>query len=296
MQDTKSVFELNSTQYIEIIDRLELERSKASYSFMVVEDFEQLLREEPANGVQIYWSEILARAHLTAVVAILRSRRWIDAIVAAANDGNMFSFSAAFRGFIESSADTLHALGGVAFFLSENHLRIKQALAGKLEEQFFTGKEIEDALIHFKYARHLSRAEMEAVPPSHRAMQVRQYMEGLEKGKVPKVVACYEALCDFTHPGASSVWMWLASKDGINLELNPNQDEAEISYFLTEYGETLQELVMFAFTPAFLVLNVLNYFPVRTLHTSALLGWDLSGIQTWQKCLGKLGSSRALAL
>lgn len=88
---------------------------------MAVDDYECVLREDSVRGMQVYWNEILARAHLTAVVAILRSRHWINAIVAATNDKNLLAFAAALRGLIESSADTQNALGGIAISLVENH-------------------------------------------------------------------------------------------------------------------------------------------------------------------------------
>lgn len=290
MHGTTSLFGPNSAQFIEIIDQLALAKSKARYSFMAVDDYECVLREDSVRGMQVYWNEILARAHLTAVVAILRSRHWISAIVAATNDKNLLAFAAALRGLIESSADTQNALGGIAISLVENHVQIRRALSGTLGNLCFISKEIEDTLIHFKYARHLTKAEMVTAPPSHKALQVRQYIEGLEKGQVHKVTACYKSLCDLTHPGASSVWMWLTSENGVDLELNTTQDESAITYYLTEYRDTFLELLMFAFNPPVVTLNVLNYFPLQTFHTPALIGWNLSGIPLWQKCQSKLGN------
>jgi hypothetical protein len=295
MHDTKSLFGPDSAQFIEIIDQLALAKSTASYSFMAADDYERVLREDSGLGMQVYWNEILARAHLTAVVAVLRSRHWISAVVAATNDKNLLAFAAALRGLIESSADTQSALGAIAISLAENHAQISSALSGTPGSQCCVSKEIEDTLIHFKYARHLTKAEMATAPQSHKALQVRQYIEGLEKGQVHKVVACYQSLCDLTHPGASSVWMWLTSENGVDLELNPNQDESTIAYYLTEYRDTFLELLMFAFNPAVLTLSVLNYFPLRTFHTPALLDWNLSGIPLWQKCQSKLGNVLPLA-
>lgn len=290
MHDIKSLLGPDSAQFIAIIDQLALANTRTSYSFMAADDYEQVMSKESDRGMQIYWNEILARAHLTAVVAILRSRHWVSAVVNAANDKNLLAFAAAFRGLIESSADTENALGRIAISFAENHAQISRALSGTLGNQVFTGKEIEDALIHFKYARHLSKAETATAPQSHKALQVRQYMMGLEKGQVHQVVACYQSLCDLTHPGASSVWMWLTSENGVDFELNPNQDESTITYYLTKYRDTLSELLMFAFHPAILILSVLNYFPLRTFHTPALLDWNLSGIPLWRKCQSNLGN------
>ena len=135
MHDTKSLFGPSSARFIEIIDQLALAKSNARYSFMAVDDHERVLREDFGRGMQVYWNEILARAHLTAVVAILRSRHWISAVVAATNDKNLLAFASAFRGLIESSADTQSALGGIAISLAENHVQISRALSGTLGNQ-----------------------------------------------------------------------------------------------------------------------------------------------------------------
>lgn len=295
MHNTKSLFGSASAQFIDIIDQLALAKSKAKYSFMALDDYKHILHEESDLGMQVYWSEIIARAHLTAVVAILRSRHWISAVVTATNDNNLLAFAAAFRGLIESSADTQSALGGIAVSLAENHVNISRALSGKLSNQWFVSKDIEDALIHFKYARHLTKSEMATAPQTHKALQVRQYIEGLEKGQVHNVTACYQSLCDLTHPGASSVWMWITSENGVDFELNPNQDESTIASYLTEYRDTFSELLMFAFNSAVITLNMLNYLPLKKYHTPNLLDWNLSGIPLWQKCQSKFGDCLPIA-
>lgn len=295
MHNTKSLFGSDSAQFIDIIDQLALAKSKAKYSFMALDDYKYILHEESDLGMQVYWSEIIARAHLTAVVAILRSRHWISAVVTATNDNNLLAFAAAFRGLIESSADTQSALGGIAVSLAENHVNISRALSGKLSNQWFVSKDIEDALIHFKYARHLTKSEMATAPQTHKALQVRQYIEGLEKGQVHNVTACYQSLCDLTHPGASSVWMWITSENGVDFELNPNQDESTIASYLTEYRDTFSELLMFAFNSAVITLNMLNYLPLKKYHMPNLLDWNLSGIPLWQKCQSKLGDCLPIA-
>ena len=295
MHDTKSLFGINAAQFIEIVDQLALAKGKTNYSFMAADDYDRVIREDSDRATQIYWNQILARAHLTAVVAILRSRHWISAVVAAAKDKNLLAFAAALRGLIESSADTASALEAIPISFAENHVLINRALSGTLGKQFVISSEIEDALIHFSHARHITKVERPSVPRSHEALKVRDYIEVLEKGKVHKVITCYQSLCDLTHPGASSVWMWLTSENGVNFELKPNQDESNIADYLTEYRDTFLELLMFSFNPALVTLNVLNYFPLRTFHTLALLDWNLSSIPSWQKCQSKFGDALPLA-
>lgn len=245
--------------------------------------------------MQIYWGEILERAHLTAVTGALRSRHWVSAVVAATEAENLLAFAAGFRGLLESAADTSTALGGIPGTLARDHTLVVRALSGELDSPLFIVTEIEDELIHFSYARHLSRSDHSTAPRSHKARHVRDYMNILERGQVTDVVACYRTLCDLTHPGAPSVWMWLEPVNELEIALSAHQDKSVISNFLKQYRTTLLELLMFAFNPAIVTLSVLNYFPIKKLHVPALLNWDLSRISLWRKCQDDLKGVRPQA-
>lgn len=267
-----------------MIDQLGVANWNTRYNFTATETFRSLIENNPSRAMQIYWGEILGRAHLTAATAILRSRRWIDAVLSAVDDKNLLSFAAALRGLIESAADSSTALNTIPRTLTRYHSHILRALSGNSGRVLFTVPDAEDTLIHFSYARHLSKAEIQMAPTSHKALKVRDYIQVLEKGKVTNVIECYRTLCDLTHPGASSVWMWLRPVNELAMNLKADQDDSVIAYFLSEYRTTLVELLMFAFNPALVTLRVLNYFPLTKLHAPALENWDMSGIPLWKKC------------
>jgi len=291
VHDATSLFGLDAARFIGMIDQLALSKTKTRYLFTSAEDYARIIREDRSRGMQIYWGEILARTHMASVIAILRSRHWISAIVAATKEKNLLLFAAAFRGLIESSADTSSSLGSIPHTFARDHADINSALSGRLGKRIVIAREIEDELIHFSHARRLTKAELATTPHSHMARSIRDYIDILEKGQVHDVVACYQSLCDLTHPGACSVWMWLTSTSDLEFELEPNQNESEIAYYLTEYRKTFLQLLMFSFNPALLTLKVLNYFPLRTFHTSQLLNWDLSGIPIWKKCEREFGGA-----
>lgn len=271
-----------------MIDQLALANSSTRYTFTASGEFESIIRSAPSRSMQIYWGEILARAHLTAVTAILRSRHWINAVIAATEAKNLLAFAAAFRGLIESAADASSTLGKIPGTLARHHSQITRALSGDLKETIYVAPEIEDELIHFSHARHLTKAELATAPASHGAKMVRDYIEVLEKGQVTEIIDCYRALCDLTHPGASSVWMWLTQVSELEFDLAADQDDSVISYFLVKYRKTFVELLMFAFNPAIVTLSVLNYFPIVTFHVPQLLNWNLTNIRLWQECQSDL--------
>ena len=236
--------------------------------------------------MQIYWDEILSKSHLCAVVGILRTRHWVSAIVSATRDKNLLSFSASFRGLIESAADTSFSLRAVPLTLARQSYQIIDILSGKSDKLLFS-TDLERELTHFALARYLSGAEAKKAPPEHQARPARNYIEILEQGNVANVVRCYREMCDRTHPGWSSVWMWLKHNQK-EIHLSADQDASIISKFLAENTNTFIDLLTFGFNPSILTLRILNYFPIPKLHTPKLNCWNLSSIPGWQKCLHEL--------
>lgn len=269
----------DADQYLAAIDGLRLAQLKTRYVFTSEDEFGRLLREDRKKATQVYWSEILARAHWTAITAIFRNRRWISAISSAVRDQNMLAFAAAFRGLIESAADTQTALRSVPVTLARGYARIRDATLGKMDS-ILTQGQIEDDLIHFTHARKIKKSE--TVPDTHRAKQIQEYLDIFTSEKTKNIAACYKKLCDYTHPGLSSVWLWVRPDGEMGVQLASDQEKELISQFLIEYGSTLLQLLMFGFNGPVLTLSVLNYFPVKSLHTPALANWDLSDLPAWR--------------
>ncbi len=297
MHTIDSVLGQTCARYIQLIDELDLARMTTRYPFESNDEFENLIRDNPRKGMRIYWEEILSRSHLCSITGILRTRHWVSAVVSATRDKNLLSFAAAFRGLIESAADTSFSLRAVPLTLAHLSSRIIDILSGRSDQQLGSS-ELEENLIHFAHARHLSGPEAKKHPPHHKARPTREYIDILERGNVANVVQCYREMCDLTHPGQSSVWMWMKHKQN-EVHLVAGQDELIISRYLREYTNTFIGLLMFGLNPSFLTLRILNYFPIPKLHTPQLNNWNFSSIQGWQKCrhelahnLGKVKGSR----
>lgn len=297
MHTIDSVLGQTCAQYIQLIDELDLARMTTRYPFESNDEFENILRNNPRKGMRIYWEEILSRSHLCSITGILRTRHWVSAVVSATRDKNLLSFAASFRGLIESAADTSFSLRAVPLTLARQSSQIIDILSGK-SDQFLIASELEGYLIHFAHAGHLSSSEAKKNPPHHKARGTREYIDILEQGKVASVLKCYREMCDLTHPGQSSVWMWLKHKQN-EVHLSAGQDESIITRYLEENTNTFIGLMMFGFNPSILTLRILNYFPIPKLHTPQLNNWNLSSIQGWKKCryelalnLGKVKGSR----
>ena len=190
---------------------------------------------------------------------------------------------------MESAADAPTAFLGTPLTLAHLHSSITECLAGRATT-VLVSSELENELIHYSHGRHLKRSERANAPTSHQARRVQEYLNNIGDQNTDNVRQCYGDLCDLTHPGASSVWMWLVSEDltGSAFRLSTHQDEALIAGFLRQHATIPLELLMFAFNGPLITLNVLNYFSIEDLHAPQLLTWNLDGIPAWTKCRDKL--------
>ena len=281
----ESVLNRQAKQFIQMVDDLALKRLTTRYGFMEMDEYEGLVDRDVSEGMKVYWSETLERAHIAAVTAALRSRHWLSAVLSAESERNALAFAAAFRGLMESAADTTTALVAIPLTLSHHYPIIANSLSG-LTTEVVTSPELEDELIHYTHARHINKSERPSTPQSHKARSVQEYLRVFEDLNANGVARCYRFLCDLTHPGAPSVFMWLTAVDsrGSELILSTDQDQAIIGSFLELYEGVVLDVLMFAFNAPVLVLNTLNYFPIQKLHTQELLNHDLDGIAAWREC------------
>lgn len=100
------------------------------YKFMPISEFQEL--HDMSRAMEIYWSEILQRAHMAAATSIMRTQRWLEGILWAADQPNIFSFAATFRGLIESASDTNDALAQASMSLASYRQIIQTALKREL--------------------------------------------------------------------------------------------------------------------------------------------------------------------
>lgn len=276
-----SVFPEKTAWYLGVIDELISGLSKPTYEFMDIPEYVALQGRDLAEANRVYWTEMLARVHLCSIAALKRSRRWIAGAETAASTSNLLLFAAAMRGFIESAADATTSLARVPEELAINNASIRIAVTGKMSLGTMAAQPLEDALIHFQYGRKLPKSHQ--APESHSALQVREYLSALERANIGGLLDTYSWLCDLTHPGAGSVWMWLGAKSEYELFASEDQDAAIISAFVGERSDLIRDVLFYAFNMPVLSLAVLNYFPSSEFHTPSLANWDLSGIAYWRK-------------
>jgi hypothetical protein len=250
------------------------------YVYFDNNEYLKLIIKNPSKASQIYWKEILDRAHLTALITILRNRKWIKGIYIGIENQNIFIFAACLRSLIESIADSMDALVFSSYEMSKVHTLIFQALSGQAGNFLYRNKPLEDKLIHFLYARKLTKEEH--APDSHKAKKPSDYIKLFKDTEIGEIIKdLYFELCDIVHPGASSVFIFCHGKSH-EIQVDISQDKKIISSILEYYGKVLFSLFEYAFNPSLVTLGVLNYFNLPELHTRELLNIDLALIPIWK--------------
>lgn len=285
----ESILHRQAKPFVELVDSLSLESLTTRYTFVDNEEYLELLTRDISEGMRIYWTEVLSRAHIAAATSILRSEHWMSAVLSAYSERNALGFAAAFRALMESAADTSVGLRSTPPTLAHLQPKILEALAGSATTMFGS-KKLEDDLIHYTHARFLRPDERDSLPRTHKALRPSALKDLKALGHPDKVAAAYRFLSDLTHPAAASVSIWLAPVDAAGLEftLSPKHGEAVISAFLEVYETVLLDVLMLAFNTPVVVLITLNQFPIRELHTPALLNADLGGLAAWRKTVSEM--------
>lgn len=153
-----AVFGPTAASFVVVVDRMTSAATVHTYDFMRNEDFRRLLSQDVNGAMQVYWREILDRAHFGACASLLRTRCWLEGVLAGFRDENYHTFMAAFRGWLEASADTFDAFQEIAAQLAEAHAVIRRAIMGRLD-QITLWPDLENRLIHFSHARRIEKGE-----------------------------------------------------------------------------------------------------------------------------------------
>lgn len=278
----ESLFGKLPAQYLSMIDGILPSFAGTRYQFVPLEEFEQVLRSNQSKGAQIYWREMLYRAHLAAASSIARGHRWLTGAIAAGDAGQLLPFAACLRGFLEAAADSYDGLAAVPFTFAENFQGIRGELEGAATTFGFS-PDVENSLIHFTYAKRLSPCESKVLPDTHQAKTAAEYVKTLTNATIPEIKTLYSELCGLAHPAAESLALYVISSNGVDFTFTLDRECSSISELLEKYRGTLELLFSFGFNPATLILAVLLEFPMTELWCQPLKTWNLSRIGGWKR-------------
>jgi hypothetical protein len=282
------IFGHGAEEFAALASRIEVELSARAitYKFVPLEEFARLMVLDTPRAQRIYWYELVGRAHFAAVSSILRSAQWLKGVQVARERNLYLPFCANLRSLIESAADSLTGVSGVAQTFAENRGTVNDALNGK-SSQITNSRELEDQLIHFSHGRKLAKDEM--APQSHSARSARSYIEQLEKLGLSEAHDIYGLLCQVTHPAADSVSHFLSETGDLEFALFPHNDRVAITALLHKHKTFLHALLRYAFNQPIILLRVLLHIDLHEYHSGEISRLNLSSMPGWQKCAKLMG-------
>jgi hypothetical protein len=250
-----------TAEYAAVLAKLLREERTHRYTYMDIQQFAEL--SDVRERSRIYWYEIIERAHCASILALLRTERWLSAAVFGAEHKNFLAFAAAFRGLLESAADTRYALGEVPNVLASTFRLAQTAMRGQLSAIVVAPK-LEEDLIHFSHGRKLARSEQ--APDSHTAKTMQEYLNALERGPSGPMHDAYAELCNITHPAADSVLYLLERGPDGSIAFCSTADEEAIVELCerggTVFAYALSESLMYPVT----ILKIINRFQIPELQ------------------------------
>jgi hypothetical protein len=242
---------------------------------------------EIAEQNQVYWREILFRAHFGASTGMLRLNEWLHGSERALVDRNVLMLAAGIRGFLEACADTWQGFSSVAPTLADCHTLVRRAIKGELSEQLALAPELENALIHFSYARKLRPGEG---PALHSAATARECLSVLSEA-VPDLVDVYHALCEYTHPAMSSLFRFGSeSSHSDTLTFDPKLGPDKLGKIVALSEHVGKMALVLAAGPLITTLKILNAFAFAEVATPWADSVNLGFSSVWRELQSRISS------
>jgi hypothetical protein len=223
----------------------------ASYRLIAPDQFGKLPQKDMLRG---YWTEILSRSHWAAISNLLRHQLWVDGCRSQfAKAPNYLGFCAALRGLVEAAADAVYSLRAVPLTLAKCNGPIRAALQGTLPNGLICS-ELENALIHFQFAR--KTAKREGPPDTHQAKKTTEYLRGADSQN-DDLKSLYGELCEVVHP-AAALLQWAASSDGERIHLSVADSHQQIVNLCQRHATAIEISLVESVNSSLLILGVLN--------------------------------------
>lgn len=275
MDNFQQIFDSKSQIYLDIVNEILCEVNNIEYNYTYLEHYTDLMRNNIFQGYKIYWTEIINNAHAASLLSMQRHKHWISGIIESFKNNNYLSFSANLRGLLESVADSNYSLLKIPTFLSKFSVEIEKAikeLDKDSDEDFkiYLCSDLEEALLHFAYARKLSKNE--SAPKYHKAETNTDYINTLTNTNFLKL---YSELCQITHPAMPSVMDYfdvVESPKGYTNRINfiNDKDNELITRIIKKYQNELNELLSIGFDYPIAILKEINKLNFEPLYIKTI--------------------------
>lgn len=277
MDNFKNVFDKKTKIYLDIIDKIIDEVKCIEYDYLYIEEYTKLLEKDISEGHRIYWTEIISNAHNASLMSMYRHHLWVSGIVESYNNKNYLTFSANFRGLLESVSDSHYSLRRIPGFLTKFSAQIENAIkkigdyhpSSTADFKFIMSSDLEEDLLHFAYARKLSKKNTD--PKYHNAQTNTNYINTLDN---PKFLELYAELCQITHPAMPSVM------DYFDITERPTGYTNKVNFLINKNPSLIKNLIDTYQNELNTLLNIGFNYPIQILKEINKLNFEPLYIKT----------------
>jgi hypothetical protein len=266
--------------YLDMIDAIAPIALNHEYTFVSDEWFANWIKTEGTveRTNSILALELIEKAHLAAITALMRTKRWVDAACLMYDSANFIGWAASVRGLLESAGDTVDGLQLIPLSLAQNHRTIRRCLAGAENNQMVVFSELEERLDHFVHARWMRTRRGE--DNKLKAKENAAYVSVLDS-EFPGTLKLFHQLCAICHPSMESLGYFYEPTLGHagGLRLAPTIDAKAIEAISAAYPAALCGAVIMSCNAPLYILRVLHKFEAHPkLEALKNLDWKLKKI------------------
>lgn len=277
------------TYYYELINEMNSNIQFSSYSYEIHDSnfFETNAEIKPSDLQQIYWSEILQRAHCAGLTSLIRNFKWTASVCQAIDDNNLLSFTSNLRCLIESCGDSIMSLTSLPKALSDNNATIKAAIKGE-GDTLVMSEEFEGILNRLTDARMIAQADGGSdgkLPKAKHAKPASEYLQKLDNitddGPISEL---YTVLCQFADPSAHSIhYLFDIDENEGKYDFNyaKDPDKEYIERVLNNYMAEIIQSLQYGFNSSLLTLKTLNQFDFELVNTPAVRSVNFDNLKSW---------------
>lgn len=266
--------------YLDVVDAIAPVAFGHTYHFMPDDVFAKWKESENFSWEtfnSITSLELIDKAHLAAMTALIRTKRWAVAICLMEEAHNLVGWASAARGLLESSGDIVDGLLNIAPSIAAHHKDISRCLSGHEPIPARLG-ELEKPLDHFVHGRWMRSKKGEDNPLKAKD---NVFYVGLIESVLPGATMLYHRLCAIAHPSNASIeYLYHFGAEVGGLKLVPTNDAAAIDNLRQEFPTALRDALTMSCNPPLLILRVLHKFGIHP-KLAALKKLNWAKIKTW---------------
>jgi hypothetical protein len=263
---------------IRIIDNLKVK----DYHFLNDSDYNLILQNDYKKASKIYWSENFNRIHLSCLLNLVRTIRWVESSKLNYDNNNHLGFCASIRGLLESTGDSFDVLSKVPNCLLENFSLIS-GVFNDTTEQFVNCKELEDGLISFLYASKTifnNHKDNRYEPKSNKF-----YISTIDEKSNGELYEFYSKLCEVVHPSYFSLGIYTNRFLDKNekIQINSKTDLILNQVLIDTNKENLIKLFALSVMPSLVNLRIVNLFDIEFYNLASINDIEFEQFDNWNE-------------